>query len=299
MAVGIDDVADRLVGAGADGREQLPPSRTLPPVSITATASFADDEADIGDRAFVLARHQRDFAGMHEYSGRDFAHRQFLLLVPAIGSMCRTPRAERTIARAMSHVSASVSPGSDIDRFVFSVKPVCAATRNANPPRGLFLLHAMAPGIAFDGGRDRSRGDRDDELMRRRRCLLLPLVAIAAVLAGRRHCPGAQTNDSARSVDRTGRSQGAAGLRRSAQFAVLEREGRGVREQARRAVCGKAAEEARLHVLPAGDRLRPDDARRASLRRHHGLSARRRSRPGHQSLLPHGLCAGRQAGQRP
>ncbi len=46
--------------------------------------------------------------------------------------------------------------------------------------------------------------------------------------------------------------------------------------------------------LPAGDRLRADDARRASLRRHHGLSARRRPRPGHQSLLPHGLCAGRQ-----
>ena len=40
----------------------------------------ADDESDIGDRAVVLARHQRDLAGMHEYSGRDFAHRQFLLL---------------------------------------------------------------------------------------------------------------------------------------------------------------------------------------------------------------------------
>ena len=47
-------------------------------------------------------------------------------------------------------------------------------------------------------------------------------------------------------------------------------------------------------VLPAGHRLRADDARRASLRRHHGLSARRRPRAGHQSLLPHGLCAGRQ-----
>ena len=39
MAVGVDDVADRLVGAGADRREQRRPSRTLPPVSITATAS--------------------------------------------------------------------------------------------------------------------------------------------------------------------------------------------------------------------------------------------------------------------
>ena len=40
----------------------------------------ADDESDIGSRAVVLARHQRDLAGMHEYFGRDFAHRQFLPL---------------------------------------------------------------------------------------------------------------------------------------------------------------------------------------------------------------------------
>ena len=60
----------------------------------------------------------------------------------------------------------------------------------------------------------------------------------------------------------------------------------------------KLQQEAGLHVLPAGDRLRPNDARRPSLRRHHGLPARRRPGSGHQSLLPHRLCAGRQAGQR-
>ena len=75
--------------------------------------------------------------------------------------------------------------------------------------------------------------------------------------------------------------------------------GEGFREQARRTVRREAEQEAGLHVLPAGDRLRPDDAWRPSLRRHHGLPARRRPGSGHQSLLPHRLCAGRQAGQRP
>ena len=42
--------------------------------------AVADDESDIGGRAVVLARHQRDLAGMHEYFRRDFAHRQFLFL---------------------------------------------------------------------------------------------------------------------------------------------------------------------------------------------------------------------------
>ena len=39
MAMGVDDVADRLAGAGADRGQQRLPSRKLPPVSITATAS--------------------------------------------------------------------------------------------------------------------------------------------------------------------------------------------------------------------------------------------------------------------
>jgi len=54
------------------------------------------------------------------------------------------------------------------------------------------------------------------------------------------------------------------------QPAVLERQGRGFREQDRRTVRREAAEEARLHVLPQ-HRLRADDARSASLRRDHGF----------------------------
>jgi hypothetical protein len=39
MAVGVDDdIADRPVGAGANGESRRSPSRTLPPESITATA---------------------------------------------------------------------------------------------------------------------------------------------------------------------------------------------------------------------------------------------------------------------
>ena len=80
MAVGVDDVPDRLVGSRTDRRKQ--------PLALANAASgvdhrnraFADDESDIRDRAFVLARHQRGLAMVHEYSGGDFAHRQFLLL---------------------------------------------------------------------------------------------------------------------------------------------------------------------------------------------------------------------------
>ena len=61
--------------------------------------AIADDEADIGDRAFVVARHQCGFAVVHEYSGRDFAHRQSLGSVPALRSICRAPRAARSSKR--------------------------------------------------------------------------------------------------------------------------------------------------------------------------------------------------------
>ena len=48
----------------------------------------ADDESDIGNRALVLARHQRDFADMHEYAGRNFGDGQFLLLRCDEASTC-------------------------------------------------------------------------------------------------------------------------------------------------------------------------------------------------------------------
>ena len=82
MAVRVDDISDRLVGAGADRSQQ--------PLAFANAAAgvdhrhrvVADDEPDIGGRALVLAGHQRDLADMHEYFRRDFAHRQFLLLRP-------------------------------------------------------------------------------------------------------------------------------------------------------------------------------------------------------------------------
>ena len=76
MAVGVDDVADRLVGAGADRREQLPSLADAAAGIDHRNRACADDEPDIGDRAIVLARHQRGFADVHEYAGGDLAHRQ-------------------------------------------------------------------------------------------------------------------------------------------------------------------------------------------------------------------------------
>ena len=94
------------------------------------------------------------------------------------------------------------------------------------------------------------------------------------------------------------RSQGAAGLRRSEQPSVLQREGRGLREQDHGADGGEARQEARLCLVSAGDRLRAQHARRPPLRRDPRLSAGRRARADHQSVLPHGLCARHQAGHR-
>jgi len=59
MTVSVYDVSDWFFRAGANGREQLPSSRTLPPLSITATALVAHDESDIGNGAFILTCHER------------------------------------------------------------------------------------------------------------------------------------------------------------------------------------------------------------------------------------------------
>ena len=80
MAVGVDDVSDRLVGTGADRRQQPLPLANAASGVDHRNRAVANDESDIGSRTVVLAGHQRGLASMNEYSGRDFAHRQFLLL---------------------------------------------------------------------------------------------------------------------------------------------------------------------------------------------------------------------------
>ena len=69
MAVGVDDVADRLGCAGPHRRQQR--------LALTEAAAgvdhghriLADDKADIGDVAFVLAGHEGGGPGVHENSG--------------------------------------------------------------------------------------------------------------------------------------------------------------------------------------------------------------------------------------
>jgi len=77
MAMGVDDVADRLGCASPHRRQQR--------LALTEAAAgvdhghriLADDKADIGDVAFVLAGHEGGGPGVHEDSRCDFAHRQF------------------------------------------------------------------------------------------------------------------------------------------------------------------------------------------------------------------------------
>ena len=218
----------------------------------------------------------------------------------------------------MGHISASVTPRSAIGNYIFHRGSVCVAARWRTSQWDYSCCTLQMTSIAFSlSAASTELGSSRSPIFLRNwqpwwtgSAAALDDTCRAEALAGdcnigglrrprRARCRPRADQGNRRSVDRARRSQGAARLRRPAQSAVLQREGRGVREQARRTVRREAAEEARLHVLPAGDRLRPDDAWRPSLRRHHGLSARRRPGSGHQSLLPHGLCAGRQAGQRP
>ena len=72
MGVGVDDIANGFAGAGADGREQ--------PATLLGAAAgvddrdgiVADDESQIGNRAFVVMAHDRERADMNEHSRRRF-----------------------------------------------------------------------------------------------------------------------------------------------------------------------------------------------------------------------------------
>src|SRR5262245_9653715 len=108
MAMRVDDVSDRLVRAGADRRKQL--------AALTHTAAgvdhrdrlVTDDEADIGDRAVVLASHQRSLALMHEQTGSHFADVERLRRCAHNSQRAENGKRGKT-ANAKRHTSASVS----------------------------------------------------------------------------------------------------------------------------------------------------------------------------------------------
>jgi hypothetical protein len=76
MHMRIDDIEDRLVGAGADGGKQPLANRQAAAGVDDGHSLVADHEADIGDVAQVRFAHQGDFAGMDEHARRYCLDRQ-------------------------------------------------------------------------------------------------------------------------------------------------------------------------------------------------------------------------------
>ena len=132
----------------------------------------------------------------------------------------------------------------------------------------------------------------------RHRWLLISLLAVAATLVGR-DVARAQTNEAG---DLSIELVDPKVLRVCADPRNLpfsNEKGEGFENKLAELFADKLQKKLDYMYFPQATGFVRDDAWRASLRRHHGLSARRRARAGHQSLLPHGLRAGRQAGQRP
>ena len=75
MTVGVDDIADRLFGAGTDRREQSPSLAYAAAGIDHSDRIVADDEADIGGRSLVFACHEFSHADVNENARRDFADR--------------------------------------------------------------------------------------------------------------------------------------------------------------------------------------------------------------------------------
>ena len=132
----------------------------------------------------------------------------------------------------------------------------------------------------------------------RRRGLLFPLLAITALLAGR-GIARAQTNDG---TDLSIELVDPKVLRVCADPRNLpfsNEKGEGFENKLAELFAEKLQKKLDYMYFPQATGFVRMTLGRASLRRHHGLSARRRSGAGHQSLLPHGLRVGRQARQRP
>ena len=90
-------------------------------------------------------------------------------------------------------------------------------------------------------------------------------------------------------LDRADRSARLSSVCGSAQSSFLQRGRRGLREQDRRAFRAEARQVGRLHVLSRRDRLHPQHAERASLRRRLRNCSRRRHRSTDQPLLSNQL----------
>jgi hypothetical protein len=80
MAVRVDDVADRLAGAGANGCHQLPSLADAATRIDHGDRILADDETNIGNCAVVVACHQCGLAVVHEDAIRNRADGQLPLL---------------------------------------------------------------------------------------------------------------------------------------------------------------------------------------------------------------------------
>ncbi len=74
MHVGVDHVADRLVGHGADGFAQLAPHHRASQRVDDGDGLVPDDEAGIGHVAAILRRLHLVAALMHEHARRDLRH---------------------------------------------------------------------------------------------------------------------------------------------------------------------------------------------------------------------------------
>jgi len=108
---------------------------------------FADDEADIGDRAGVIARHLRGLAIVHEYAVRDGIDGQWLLLRER--GRGRGDRCERCQDQCgMSHISAFVSSRCAAATQCFIVR---RSTGGIFLLRGLIDKHSILLICGFNG----------------------------------------------------------------------------------------------------------------------------------------------------
>ena len=72
--VGVDHVADRLGRAGADRRQQPAPFTHAAAAIDHRDPLVADDKSEIGNRTFVVTRHEREGAGVNKDPARHLGY---------------------------------------------------------------------------------------------------------------------------------------------------------------------------------------------------------------------------------
>ena len=182
MHVGIDHVADRLVGHRANGASELAPRDRAAQRVDHRDRVAADHEARIGHVAAILRRLQLVASLMHEYAGRDLADLQPLgclcrhvsgagetaaSTARRAGSLGARPRAQNGDLRSRSII------GTDLRRLCVKYKQRCLGLgvrcRNrATPP----LLGPIGSGTGLKPrltpfyGPCRAAGQADDGIMK-------------------------------------------------------------------------------------------------------------------------------------